>query len=144
MPTSSSLGCCIFGLWCVRAQAGDVATPWAPSNGPVIPSSPTVLRRPNPPRTSTFPEKVTLATPEPAAAQLFVEKHFGLLRRYLNFEGEDEKGCAIVRWNTICQAKDELEHNYGKALNDIGYSWEWNVILTPSPPRYMFFSFVYV
>ena len=45
-----------------------------------------------------------LTPPYPHAAQRFVEKHFGMLRRVFDFDaGSTDAQCAEIAWNTICQ-----------------------------------------
>ena len=48
-----------------------------------------------------FPEKITYATPDPRAAQLFIEKHFGVLRRVFDFEsGSPAAQCSSIALTT--------------------------------------------
>ena len=79
------------------------------------------------------PEKITYATPHPEKAQLFVERHFGLLRRYFHFGTETSAQCADIRWNLICQNPREFRSS---ARSD-DWNWEWNIhfVHTPMHPQ---------
>ena len=71
-----------------------------------------------------FPEKITYATPDPHAAQQFIEKHFGVLRRVFDFEsGSAAAQCSSIAWNTICHHAAEVQPPHG---ND-HWNWEWCV-----------------
>lgn len=79
------------------------------------------------------PEKITHATPYPDKAQAFVERHFGLLRRYFHFGSETSAQCADITWNLICQNPKEFRSD---ARSD-DWNWEWNIhfVHTPMHPQ---------
>jgi hypothetical protein len=81
-----------------------------------------------------YPEKITLATIDPHGAQEFVEHHFGLLRRYFNFEGSKEDACANITWNQICHSDVEMKPVFGAKIN---WNFEFGVhfVNTPFHPQ---------
>jgi hypothetical protein len=80
-----------------------------------------------------YPEKITYATPDPAGAQRFAEKHFGMLRRVFNFQSKSSSACAQITWNTICHDAREMRPPFGNS----NWNWEWCVARAcpPFPSR---------
>ena len=75
-----------------------------------------------------YPEKITYATPDPAGAQRFAEKHFGMLRRVFNFQSKSSSACAQrtlgTHWRTYPRkrsprlAAETVQDSHTKLIKD--------------------------